>query len=210
MSLGGARSPHHRGAQNFKDWFKWRGLAWRQRGLQEGASCGPRIPLGGIENGFCRPPLGAGKGWGILHVFVRLRHTCLSGFMGPVVRPLGEEFGILESKFGLRIKNPRVCPYLSVCLSPRICGLVYHLLLWAVQTPPDVMWVGGSWGTEDYPQWLLLTYEKSAPALRNCLLYPVRGQEEIGREALNASDSDLLPKSEFAPLGHPLLCPGLS
>lgn len=171
MSLGGARSPHHRGAQNFENRFKWRGSAWRQRGLQEGASCGPRIPLteieglprhlgaaivprkhgrvekrgakaqyplSGIQNGFPRPSPGAGKGWGILHVFVCLGHTCLSGFMGPVLRPLGEEFGVLESKFGLRIKNPRVCPYLSVCLSPRICGLVHRLLLWAVQTPLDV------------------------------------------------------------------------
>lgn len=65
------------------------------------------------------------RGWRILHLLIcrRIKTYKTSGFIGFVLRPLGEEFGVSESKFGLGIKKSKIIPA-SVHLSVFLPGFV--------------------------------------------------------------------------------------
>ena len=65
------------------------------------------------------------RGWRILHLLIcrRIKTYKTSGFIGFVLRPLGEEFGVSESEFGLGIKKSKIMPT-SVHLSVLLPGFV--------------------------------------------------------------------------------------
>lgn len=167
----------------------------------------------GMEDGSSRHSSGAEEGWRILGLLVCPWPTCLSGFLGSVLRPLGEEFGVLEPKFGPGIRNPRAYPCLSIPLfSPQD--------LWVRVSPPalglpdsTLCNEGGevriSSSLASLPLLFLQIPSATSPdagksALRFQELPPTRsGPRKKGGGALNATDSGPFPRSEFVSLGRP-------